>query len=144
MFKMFSYAYSTLMSSFSPPTLLLLTSLLCPLLWPFLFLSWPLIIFHIYSHHKLLHPSRVEPRKVLPKFLNPKNTQTTLIPHRGGSGSTPENTLLSYRLHPLNHIDLKKTLDNHVVCFHDQEPHERNMLKLTGRDVSLGSFDLCR
>jgi hypothetical protein len=28
-----------------------------------------------------------------------------------------------------------------VVCFHDQEPHERNMLKMTGRDSSIRFFD---
>ncbi|GMH91715.1 hypothetical protein TrST_g13847 [Triparma strigata] len=143
---------SALSSHFSPPTLLLLTSVVCPLLWPFLFFSWPILLFHIHSHRALLKPTK-ESRKQLPAWLQSTTTRlngkiqhnkVTIIPHRGGSGEAPENTLQSFRLNGLNHIDLKKTLDHHVVCFHDQEPHERNMLKLTGRDASLRSFDLCR
>jgi hypothetical protein len=46
--------------------------------------------------------------------------------------STPGSTIL--------HVDLHLTRDKEVICFHDQEPHERNMLKLTGRDASIRTF----
>jgi hypothetical protein len=72
-----------------------------------------------------------------------------IMAHRCGSGEFPENTIAAARGTLANtpsstilHVDLRLTLDKQVVCFHDQEPHERNMLKLTGRDVSISTLDL--
>eukprot|EP00520_Triparma_pacifica_P015662 CAMPEP_0118639948 /NCGR_PEP_ID=MMETSP0785-20121206/4496_1 /TAXON_ID=91992 /ORGANISM="Bolidomonas pacifica, Strain CCMP 1866" /LENGTH=351 /DNA_ID=CAMNT_0006531311 /DNA_START=310 /DNA_END=1365 /DNA_ORIENTATION=+ len=70
-----------------------------------------------------------------------------VIAHRCGSGEAPENTVAAARQSLetcsslILHVDLLLTADKQVVCFHDQEPHERNMLKMTGRDSSISYFE---
>ena len=80
-----------------------------------------------------------------PSPLRPSITRNPMIvAHRAGGGSAPENTLAACRQtlsqtppSTILHLDLHLTSDGEVICFHDQEPHERNMLKLTGVDKSV-------
>jgi len=91
---------------------------------------------------------RLAPRPPSPIRRRPSNNQKPiLIAHRCGSGEAPENTIAAARQSLercsslILHVDLLLTADKEVVCFHDQEPHERNMLKMTGRDSSISFFE---
>ena len=60
------------------------------------------------------------------KFLNP----TLIVAHRGASGDAPENTIEAFNLAwrqgaDAIECDVRKTLDNRLVCIHDRK---------TGRD----------
>ena len=150
-------------SRFSHPSLLLLLLVVCPAFWPLLFFTWPFIVFFVVSDKFLLNPDIIHTNKNLLREMNlfkkctsararsrtPSNQphhkpavtrNPMIVAHRCGSGEFPENTIAAARNSLRNtppstllHVDLHLTGDMEVVCFRDQEPHERNMLKMTGR-----------
>jgi lysophospholipase D len=157
---------STYASSLDNPTRILVVCFFVPLFWPVLFFIWPGLFFFIVSNRALRDPMGLHTNKNLLRDMSlfrrvnaPMRSMSSpirrstlrkkplIIAHRCGGGEAPENTVAAARQSLENspslilHVDLLLTADKQVVCFHDQEPHERNMLKMTGRDSSISFFE---
>ena len=143
--------------SFNLSSAILLFCVCFPVMgWLLLFFIWVPLLFFLASNYllaskpNLLHGLPPKPNKAVSNLL--KTPQPQLISHRCGSADYPENTIYAAKKcinnsaktnrPPFLHVDVHLTADNTIVCFHDSEPFERNLLKLTGIDSSISSIDL--
>ncbi len=144
----------------SNPSILAIVFAVFPPFWPLLIIFFLPLLYFIVSAELLANPQKLHTNvarlRDLPLFRrctgNARSrthsgppTRPVIIAHRCGSGEAPENTIAAARQAlasgaTILHLDLHLTADKEIVCFHDQEPHERNMLKLTGRDASIRHF----